>query len=305
MISEQQISEVLNGLVKTDQAKYHWEKKQIKQALGQDLYSLMKDLKMILAGGALTSLFTGKEVNDYDLYFTDEDSVGVLISEIYGHSAYDYLQSYQVKLNFMTEKSLLLKSETDAKVQFIHYKMYKDAQDIFDSFDYTINMVAFDFAKEEFAFHPEFWHHLSNRSLHFNPRTLFPVVSLMRVDKYKQRGYTISKSEMLRIAFTIADKQYCSWEEILSEVGGLYGVKVEDVFDTTKEFSLQEAIQQLEGVNMKESFESGGSYSFSDVIKNVDHCTSQHFKDWLKTSKSETDWGTERYSSEYSHHKYD
>ena len=43
---------------------YEVEKAKIKQAIGGDVYDMLKETKCILAGGAITSLFTNKEIND-------------------------------------------------------------------------------------------------------------------------------------------------------------------------------------------------------------------------------------------------
>ena len=50
------------------------------------------------------------------------------------------------------------------------------------------------------------------------------------------------------MAFTIANKQYDSWEKVKSEVSGLYGIAPDDLFDETKPFSLEEVVLQLDKV---------------------------------------------------------
>src|SRR5690606_19429332 len=44
-------------------------------------------------------------------------------------------------------------------------------------------------------------------------------------------------------------------EEFKKHVGGMYGYVIEDMFDETKEFSLEEGLSQLEGLNEKEILE--------------------------------------------------
>ena len=122
------------------------------------------------------------------------------------------------------------------KLQFIHYKIFKDAHDIFNSFDFEHVMGAFDFATEEFILHENFMKTNAQRLMQFNPATDFPITSMMRVQKYKERGYTISKAQILRIAFTIANKEYTSWEDVKSEVSGLYGIAPEDIHHIFKRF---------------------------------------------------------------------
>ena len=45
---------------------YEVEKKKIKDALG-DVYGRLQENKVVLAGGAITSLFTNREIADFDL----------------------------------------------------------------------------------------------------------------------------------------------------------------------------------------------------------------------------------------------
>lgn len=274
---------------------YEYEKKQIKDALG-DLYFLLKDACCVLAGGAITSLFTQKEINDYDIYFTKQEWLGRIIAEVAGVSDMDYLALYDVKFNFATDRSFLCRTN-GSDVQFIHYKIHDDIQSIFNSFDFTVNMGAFDFATEEFVFHEDFLHDLARRSLVFNDATDFPIVSLMRAKKYEGKGYNISKAEMLRIAFTCANKNYDSWDTVKSEVGGLYGVAPDDLFDTTIPFSLKEVVKQLVGVRMKEKFGYSEELNIENIVKLTRDTLDEEFLEWFDTCKKKCektgdDWYT-------------
>ena len=46
---------------------YEVEKRKIKEMLGSEVYDVLKETKCVLAGGAITSLFTNKEINDFDI----------------------------------------------------------------------------------------------------------------------------------------------------------------------------------------------------------------------------------------------
>ena len=55
------------------------EKAKIKQAISACVYDMLKENKCVLAGGAITSLMCGREVNDYDLYFTTQGGVDNIV----------------------------------------------------------------------------------------------------------------------------------------------------------------------------------------------------------------------------------
>ena len=258
------------------------EKAKIKQMVGGELYDLFKGTKCILAGGAITSLFTSKEVNDLDIYFTSKEGLSQVFANVYAVSEDEYLNEFDMIVKFATERSMLcIDKYNQQKVQLIHYKIHENVQSVFDSFDFEHVMGAFDFATEEFVLHENFLKSNAQRLIQFNPATDFPITSLMRVSKYRERGYSISKAQMLRVAFTIANKQYDSWEKVKSEVSGLYGIAPDDLFDETKPFSLEEVVLQLDKVVLNDKYVNTKQPNFEDCVKLMVHSFSDNFNNWL------------------------
>lgn len=272
------------------------EKNLIKKTIGEDVYGLLKDTKCILAGGAITSIFSGAEVNDYDIYFTDKEGLSRLVTQVFGVSEEDHIQEFDLIVKFATNRSMLcIDKYSKNKLQFIHYKIFEHAQDIFKSFDFEHVMGAFDFATEEFVFHENFFKSLAQRNIVFNPNTDFPVVSLMRTNKYKERGYNISKAQMLRVAFTIASRNYDNWEKVKSECAGMYGIAPEDLFDETKPFSLEEVVRQLETVVLNDSYINTETPTFEKCVELMAGNLSENFNNWYgqfeKPVEEDTEWG--------------
>lgn len=262
------------------------EKNLIKKTIGEDVYALLKDMKCILAGGAITSIFSGAEVNDYDLYFTDKEGLSRLITQVFGVSEEDYISQFDLIAKFATDRSMLcIDKYNKNKLQFIHYKIFNDAHDIFNSFDFEHVMGAFDFATEEFVFHENFFKSLAQRNIVFNPNTDFPIVSMMRTNKYKERGFKISKAQMLRVAFTIASRNYDSWEEVKSECAGMYGIAPDDLFDETKPFSLEEVVHQLGTVVLNDKYINTEVPSFEKCVELSMSSLSDNFLKWYDGCK--------------------
>lgn len=269
---------------------YTFEKAKIKQMLGNDIYDMLKETKCVLAGGAITSLFTNREINDFDLYFTSKESLSQVFAQAFGVSEDEFLQPYDLIVKFATKRSMLcIDKSGQQKLQLIHYKIHDNIESIFQSFDFEHVMGAFDFATEEFVLHENFMKANAQRLMQFNPATDFPITSMMRVQKYKERQYTISKAQMLRVAFTIANKEYASWEDVKSEISGLYGIAPEDMFDETKPFSLEEVVLQLDKIILNDKYVNTKQPTFSECIELMKHNFSDNFNNYLNQFQDDTE----------------
>lgn len=146
----------------------------------------------------------------------------------------------------VTDKSVMLYFGKDPVLQCVAVDVFKTTEDIFSKFDFTINMGAFNFKDGVWEFNSNFLKHIAQRVLVVNHKTEYPIMSLLRSEKYKSRGYTISKKETMKLAMTIASLQIESWESAKSHLSGMYGMKLSDIFDETKPFSLDSLVECLD-----------------------------------------------------------
>jgi hypothetical protein len=248
------------------------ELKKIKSLIGEDFYNVLKGVKAYVAGGALTSVFTNKEVNDIDVYFPNEEAFVNTLREIYKEeedlipdNIVDFLGSFQVKVNHVSSRAVLCTVDGGQHVQLIAHRFYEKPEDIFETFDFTINMAVFDLASETLLTHPDFLKHCSQRYLAVNPKTSYPLISVLRVNKYKDRGYTISKSQLLRLLLAVNELKIDTWDKLFDQLGGMYGTAPEDIFDKTQEFSTELAIETLDRVEFKERLFANNP-TFDDIM---------------------------------------
>lgn len=235
---------------------YKNEKNKIEQALGLDVYEMLRERKAWLAGGAITSLFTNKPINDFDIYFRSKEDLLLAVADLFGKESVeidgkwhdvDPITHFQLICTNYTDKSILfVGKDRDVKVQFIFFDYFESPEDIFNAFDFTVCMGCFDFETDRFYFHDEFFKHNSQRYLKYNTGTRFPLLSALRVDKYKEKGYTISKTEYLRVVVNLMNLDITSWEEAKQHIGGFYGADINEYFDEEKPFSVEEVVKQLD-----------------------------------------------------------
>lgn len=260
------------------------EKNKLKDWL-EPVYDILKENKCFVAGGAITSLFTMNEVNDWDIYVPSFEALMKLIVEIKG--------TYSVIYTNHTEKSILFFKD-ELKVQLIHFKFFDNAYEIFKTFDFTCCMAAYSFEKEEFIFHPDFLKANSQRRLKFSPLTDFPMVSALRVQKYVDKGYTISKAEFMKLMLTVANLSLTSWEDVKEQTGGLYGHDVDTLFGGDKEYSFEASIKALQNVYNIPKRMYNSKTTFESMVKDV---IIQHKFKGEKQSPRYFKWVTKDYKS--------
>lgn len=275
--------------------KFLTEKRKLESLLGEDVYIALCECNAIIAGGTLTSIFSGKEVNDLDIYFKTPEQALEFARMMDDSSETIFFHN--------TDRSILIKDFSINKdnggqdVQMIVYKFFPTVDDIFKAFDFTVNMAAAEFTlvDEEcsffFHFHEDFFNHLAQRRLIFNTGTDYPLVSDIRVGKYEDKGYVISKKEKFKILLSVNKKKIDSWEILKDELGSMYGLNKNELFDEKIEFSLESAIEQLDDINWIETIYKLNHPTLHVVEKviakngniKVDSLEGRYFKVVLKT----------------------
>ena len=281
------------------QDDFSHEREKIKQALGEVVYHHLGACNAVLAGGALTSIFSGAEINDFDIYWKDKEGFSEFIIGLYGVNPALDLSIYDLRVNHYTTRSILLETGhknhvgEGAYVQLIGMKVFPSTQDIFDSFDFTINMATFDFRTEEFVFHKNFLKDIAQRRISVNEKTSYPFISVLRVDKYKERGYHISKAQMMKLLLAVNSKQMDSWDKLKEELGGLYGLNPDEVVDDTKEFSLQEAMNQLSKLFVPKEYKNiMVTPSIREITKDFGHMLTEEASKFVNTATWKKEWNS-------------
>lgn len=235
-----------------ERTKYKTQEKKLLSLIDEDLVDVFAELGCYIAGGSVTSVFTNKEVKDLDVYFRDVESLLLLIENMFGERnkpkkgfSVLELQPFQLKYSGHTNKSILCNTQDGQEVQLIHDRFYEAPEDIFANFDFHINMGCYDCKEGLFVLSDKFLTDNASRVITINPYTAFPIISQLRIDKYKQRGYSINRKEFILLSCAVSKLHFESWEDVEKSVGGMYGYCVDDIFDGNKEFSYEELFTQL------------------------------------------------------------
>jgi hypothetical protein len=205
--------------------------------------------KCFVAGGAILSAVTKSDVSDYDIY---PKSTEAAIENIYYLMEEEGCFIVNISDRAITLKSNDVKNDKDERVivQVMMFDEFSTAEKIFEFFDFTVCMAAFDCDIKEYVFHPDFWIDVAGKTIRFNPKTRYPLNSMMRLGKYRTKGYTLPTSEMVRMSLTLMQSRLpTSWDELEAVIGGTYGQQVK-LHTEGKEFSIQAAIDLFDDLNV-------------------------------------------------------
>lgn len=202
------------------------------------------DLKdCFIAGGAVLSRVTKTNINDWDIYPKSKDSAVDICIKLLSDGAY-VVNVTDRAITFKHNNHTNLKGERSI-IQVMTFGSFDSPETIFDAFDFTVCMGAYDCDNKEYFFSDYFWPDVASKTLRFNPNTKFPLASQIRVSKYREKGFFIGKGESAKIALAVSAKGIpSSWGELESQLGGVYGKSLKLQTEGV-EFSLDKAFEVL------------------------------------------------------------
>lgn len=185
--------------------------------LSSKIKTILKKNNAFIAGGAITSIFTGAPIKDFDIFFRSETDFKTAEREFFSLSKAGI---------YTTPNAITLKNvdNTSTIIQLIRLKtsFVEEPRDIFKEFDFIACCGAYDFQIGGFILHENFLKHLAKRELVFNPTHKYPISSLLRVEKYKQKGFKINKENYFKILLSIASLKIDTNAKAAAQLQGMY-----------------------------------------------------------------------------------
>jgi hypothetical protein len=184
---------------------------------------LNKDIKLFfIAGGALTSVFSGRRINDLDLFFRDEADFTALRKRI---------ERDGIVPSFATASALSYNIEGE-RIQLIR-KYFGDPWFIISVFDFTICKAAYNPAAgldSQFILGDDFLYDLAQKTLHYIPGD-FPLSSLWRVQKFIKRDFKLPAIDAIKLALAINNLQIGNYEALKDQLEGIDTLFLKDLTD--------------------------------------------------------------------------
>lgn len=226
---------------------YEREAQELQSNINSKIWESLKKYNCMIAGGAITSIFTHNKINDIDIYFRSNKDYFYFCKELIDKCVFNVLCSTDNAITFVDKIITRLSIEQPKPtLQAICIDYYASPNDIFKSYDFTVNMGAYDFSTDSFVLNDDFIYHNMKRELHFNTSCIFPLDTIFRIDKYVKRGYYISKAEELKLMLSINSLELNSWEDLTNNIRGYYKNNITLNIPSGMEFNLTNAFEVLD-----------------------------------------------------------
>lgn len=199
--------------------------------LGPEAIKGLRSCNAIIAGGAITALFTGQKIRDWDIYFKNAADC---------HQAVTWFGINGTLANETdTSKSYHLGKQEKPYQLIVMSDLFGDPETIFNYYDFTVCMAAYQFCedgKEEgFVFGDDFFKHIGQRRLVFHTGTMFPICSMLRVMKYIKKGFFITGMELLKVGLAIHSLKIKTYADLRRQLQGIDTAFLSDLTSDMKE----------------------------------------------------------------------
>lgn len=185
--------------------------------LGPEAIKGLRSCNAVIAGGAITALFTGQKIRDWDIYFRNAADC---------HQAVTWFGINGKLANETdTSKSYHLGKQEKPYQLIVMPDLFGDPQTIFRYYDFTVCMAAYQFFEdgknEGFVFGDDFFKHIGQRRLVFHTGTMFPICSMLRVMKYLKKGFFITGMDILKIGLSIHCLKMETYADLRRQLQGI------------------------------------------------------------------------------------
>lgn len=221
-----------------------------------------------VAGGAVLSKITKQPISDYDIYPKSRNNIPSIIQYLLDDSC--FVVNVSNRAITLKSNNIINKNGERAIIQVMTFDDFNTAEKIFSKFDFSVCMVAYDFDNKTYHFGDNFWKDVASRSITFNPGTAYPLASMIRVHKYKEKGYNIGISQMTKIGVAVSNTKIESYDDLAESIGGQYGEQINTASLAEKygDFSIDNVYKILDEVSLASVYTSMGA-DYEDFQKFV------------------------------------
>lgn len=189
----------------------------LKKYLGEEAMKGLRQCSAIIAGGAITALFTGNKIRDWDIYFRNAEDCAKAVTW-FGING-------ELVNETDTSKSFRLGKQEKPYQLIVLPALFGDPATIFTYYDFTVCMGAYQFTPdgqdEGFVFGADYFKHIGQRRLVFHTGTMFPICSMLRVMKYIKKGFFITGMELLKIGLSIHALEIETYADLRVQLQGI------------------------------------------------------------------------------------
>lgn len=219
-----------------DASEYLKELFLLEKNINLDILIKLKEIDCYIAGGALTSVFSGTKINDYDIYFKDILEYKKL------RTVFDSLKKANGSLyspEVETEHVVSYKID-NIIFQLIKFdEMFNVVEYLLAKFDFRVCMAAFSFKEKKFYIDENFLHDLAKKELVYNIGD-FPIATLFRLRKFLYKGFKISGCNIIKLALRVNNIEIKTYKQLKRQLIGIDTVFLKDLLNDLEDEQYKE-----------------------------------------------------------------
>ena len=278
----------------------------LKSITDENVRKLVKE-NSIITGGAIVSLIQNEEVNDFDIYFTNKETViavcnyykDLLIKEDMSFEmirveqvadAHGNIQPDSGRVKFFIPSNGIRKINTTGKKYYpavvtdnaisltnkfqLIIRFYGPAAEIHKNYDF-VHVRSYWLSKDgNLYLNPNSLECILTKELRYIG-SLYPLASLFRLRKFLSRGWTISAGDIFKIAFQVSKLNFTDPMTIYDQLIGVdihyFQYMIFRIQEDLKSGSIKEVDQDYLSKLIDEIFHSSEEYKVDEYLSRSDN----------------------------------
>lgn len=181
-----------------------------------------------IAGGCITSVFSGEKVNDIDIFFRNPTDLNGFEGRVKNKSSKTICNT-----KWANSYKYINEDNKEINIQIIK-KEVGEPEDMVDRFDFTVCQAIYDFKENKMIMVNRFLRDLAKKELIFTG-SKYPLASLYRVKKYMEKGFHISGIELIKLALTVQNIDIDNEAELGEHIAGFDIMILRDLLNELEE----------------------------------------------------------------------
>lgn len=191
---------------------YNREKLFLLKDIPKGIIDLLEESNAVIAGGAITSVFSRNRISDYDIFFRSSEDRKKITNKLISRD-YEVVFETPVALTFRIHGLLFQ----------VIFKVTGEPEQIINGFDFTVCAGAYDFKSDKFILHDDFLRDLAQRKLYYIG-SAYPIASMVRVRKFLNKGFDIPGTEIIKLSLDIHNLKIETMQDLKDQLYGIDAV---------------------------------------------------------------------------------
>lgn len=212
---------------------------------------------VFVTGGAIASLLSGDEINDYDLYFKTKEAA-LAVAKYYADKYLDeyknsvLVETYEFtgitglkeeRIRLLKDKNPMIMLENHGEYEprcftptaislkniQIVFRFYGTPEEVHRTYDFVHCTNVYEYAQDRLTLNADAMYSILSKTLIYHG-SLYPICSILRTRKFIARGWTITAPQMLKMIIQTKDVNLQDRETLFDQLVSVDALYFQEFF---------------------------------------------------------------------------